>query len=182
MKQEDANEASTNDSLFEEIRIKEEKDEESEIIQEELLYQQPEYDENDEECDENEDDDDDELDDKTFNGSSSSSFFQNAARNASFPVISAIRSRVNRPRIKLHSVVKSEKARKLLVQFPLSCPFCKKKSKSLKNRNEHVKYCPNNPHRIDSKCNICLKSFCDPYYVKKHLINVHGPDALSTTR
>ncbi|KAG5668625.1 hypothetical protein PVAND_016560 [Polypedilum vanderplanki] len=83
---------------------------------------------------------------------------------------------VVKPRVKLFNVIKNEKAKKFMEINPKICPFCKKISKSNKHRNEHVKYCISNPDRIVSKCPHCSKSFCDPYYVKKHMKTIHGDD------
>lgn len=81
-----------------------------------------------------------------------------------------------KPRVKLYNVIKNEKVKKFMELNPQICPFCKKISKSNKHRNEHVKYCVSNPDRIISKCPHCSKSFCDPYYVRKHMKTIHGDD------
>jgi hypothetical protein len=77
-------------------------------------------------------------------------------------------------KISIERVVPSPKIQKFMTENPMICPFCRKLFKTTKHRNEHVKYCFDNPNRIVSNCHICGKSVCDPYYLRKHLRNVHG--------
>jgi hypothetical protein len=78
-----------------------------------------------------------------------------------------------RRRVTMSTVVKDEAARQFMERNPLTCPFCKKLSTLTKHRNEHVKYCIKNCDRIESKCPYCDKSFCDPFYVRKHVRAIH---------
>lgn len=77
-------------------------------------------------------------------------------------------------------VVPVKKLQQFMKVNPGKCPFCNKNFKTSKHRNEHVKYCFENPHRVISKCSLCQKSVCDPYYLRKHMRNVHGTS--TTTR
>lgn len=77
-------------------------------------------------------------------------------------------------RIRVEDVIKSEEHKMWFDLRPEICPFCSKKAKTNKHRNEHVKYCTENPDRIVSQCPFCNKSFCDPYYVRKHCKNIHA--------
>jgi hypothetical protein len=77
-------------------------------------------------------------------------------------------------KISVDRVVPNKKLQKFMLEHPSLCPFCRKLFKTTKHRNEHVKYCFDNPDRIVSSCPICSKSVCDPYYLRKHLRNVHG--------
>lgn len=89
-----------------------------------------------------------------------------------FPTI--LRRMTSQRRVTIDSVVKGQRARTFMEMFPINCPFCMKKAKNQKHRNEHVKYCIKNPDRVISTCPLCDKNFCDPYYVRKHLIHVHS--------
>lgn len=80
----------------------------------------------------------------------------------------------SKPRTRIENVVKDDEAKAFMDLHPEICPFCKKKAKTLKHRNEHVKYCSENPDRVVSKCPYCDKSFCDPYYVRKHVKTIHS--------
>lgn len=82
--------------------------------------------------------------------------------------------RRNQNSISLDRVVPSKKIQGLMFAHPEFCPFCEKHCKTNKHRNEHVKYCFSNPHRVVSMCPLCHKSVCDPYYLRKHMRNVHG--------
>lgn len=84
-------------------------------------------------------------------------------------------------KISIERVVPNKKLLKFMNENPSLCPFCRKQFKTTKHRNEHVKYCFDNPHRIVSNCPICGKSVCDPYYLRKHLKNVHGHEATSSS-
>lgn len=77
-------------------------------------------------------------------------------------------------KISVERVVPNKKLQRFMAEHPSLCPFCRKLFKTTKHRNEHVKYCFDNPNRIVSSCPICSKSVCDPYYLRKHLRNVHG--------
>lgn len=77
-------------------------------------------------------------------------------------------------KISVRRVVPSLRTQQFMKAEPNICPFCMKKFKTSKHRNEHVKYCFDNPNRIVSTCPLCSKSFCDPYYLRKHLRVVHG--------
>lgn len=79
-----------------------------------------------------------------------------------------------RRRTRIEDVVKKDEAKMWMDLRPEICPFCNKKAKTNKHRNEHVKYCSENPDRIVSKCPYCDKSFCDPYYVRKHVRTIHS--------
>ncbi|CRL08089.1 CLUMA_CG020825, isoform A [Clunio marinus] len=74
-------------------------------------------------------------------------------------------------------VVPSQKFQNFMFKNPTICPFCNKFFNTTKHRNEHVKYCFDNPNRVVSQCKICSKSVCDPYYLRKHMKNVHGKNA-----
>lgn len=76
-------------------------------------------------------------------------------------------------KISVERVVPSRKMKEFMNENPQTCPFCRKLFKTTKHRNEHVKYCFDNPDRIVSKCPLCSKSVCDPYYLRKHLRTVH---------
>lgn len=76
-------------------------------------------------------------------------------------------------RITIESVVLNDQVKKFMAENPITCPFCWKEATSLKHRNEHVKYCRCNPNRVISKCPLCEKNFCDPYYLRKHLRLMH---------
>ena len=76
--------------------------------------------------------------------------------------------------ITLNRVVPSKRIQNFMNSCPEICPFCERKCKTSKHRNEHVKYCYTNPNRIVSVCQLCKKSVCDPYYLRKHMRNVHG--------
>lgn len=76
--------------------------------------------------------------------------------------------------ISLDRVVPSKRHQHFMNVNPETCPFCEKLCKTSKHRNEHVKYCFINPNRIVSVCPLCAKSVCDPYYLRKHMRNVHG--------
>lgn len=78
--------------------------------------------------------------------------------------------------ISVDRVVPSRAIQKFMLKYPEVCPFCEKSCKTNKHRNEHVKYCFSNPNRIVSVCPLCDKSVCDPYYLRKHLRNVHRTD------
>lgn len=78
-----------------------------------------------------------------------------------------------RQRILVNDVVKNKQAREMMNNFPETCPFCEKFLKTTKHRNEHVKYCYKNPDRVISECPFCNKTFCDPYYVRKHIYAIH---------
>lgn len=82
-------------------------------------------------------------------------------------------------KISVERVVPSKKFQQFMADNPLICPFCSKYFKTSKHRNEHVKYCFSNKNRIISLCPLCKKSVCDPYYLRKHLRNVHGKAAES---
>lgn len=77
-------------------------------------------------------------------------------------------------KISVDRVVPSKKLQQFMHINQEICPFCKKFFKTSKHRNEHVKYCTNNPNRVVSLCPLCNKSVCDPYYLRKHIRNVHG--------
>lgn len=77
-------------------------------------------------------------------------------------------------RVKIEDVVKNKQVKLWFDLRPDTCPFCNKKAKTTKHRNEHVKYCSENPDRIISRCPHCSKSFCDPYYIRKHIRTVHA--------
>lgn len=77
-------------------------------------------------------------------------------------------------KISMGRVVPNRKLQQFMTENAMLCPFCRKLFKTTKHRNEHVKYCFDNPNRIVSNCPICKKSVCDPYYLRKHLRNVHG--------
>lgn len=77
-------------------------------------------------------------------------------------------------KVSLGRVVPNRKTQQFMVDHPMICPFCRKYFKTTKHRNEHVKYCFDNPNRVVSNCPICGKSVCDPYYLRKHMRNVHG--------
>lgn len=77
-------------------------------------------------------------------------------------------------KISIRRVVPSKKMQKFMNDNPGKCPFCQRSFKTSKHRNEHVKYCFENPNRVVSTCPLCQKSVCDPYYLRKHLRNVHG--------
>lgn len=83
-------------------------------------------------------------------------------------------SPTNGGKISVERVVPSLEIQRIMANHPDICPFCNKKFKTMKHRNEHVKYCLDNPNRIVSKCSLCRKSVCDPYYLRKHMKNVHG--------
>lgn len=84
-------------------------------------------------------------------------------------------------KIHLGRVVPSKVLQKFMNENPGICPFCKKHFKTPKHRNEHVKYCFQNPNRIVSVCPLCDKNVCDPYYLRKHMKNVHGNEAMSSS-
>lgn len=84
-------------------------------------------------------------------------------------------------KIHLGRVVPSKVLQKFMNENPGICPFCKKHFKTPKHRNEHVKYCFQNPNRIISVCPLCDKNVCDPYYLRKHMKNVHGNEATSSS-
>lgn len=84
-------------------------------------------------------------------------------------------------KIHLGRVVPSKILQKFMNENPGICPFCKKQFKTPKHRNEHVKYCFQNPNRIVSVCPLCDKNVCDPYYLRKHMKNVHGNDTISSS-
>jgi hypothetical protein len=84
-------------------------------------------------------------------------------------------------KVSLGRVVPNRKLQQFMVEHPSLCPFCRKLFKTTKHRNEHVKYCFDNPNRIVSNCSICGKSVCDPYYLRKHLRNVHGQNSDTPT-
>lgn len=77
-------------------------------------------------------------------------------------------------KISVERVVPSKKLQQFMSDNPQICPFCNKFFKTSKHRNEHVKYCFDNPDRIVSRCPLCGKSVCDPYYLRKHLRKIHG--------
>lgn len=77
-------------------------------------------------------------------------------------------------KISVKRVVPSKQMQQIMSQNPKLCPFCGKHFKTSKHRNEHVKYCFDNPDRIVSQCPLCNKSVCDPYYLRKHIRLVHG--------
>lgn len=77
-------------------------------------------------------------------------------------------------KISVKRVVPSKQMQQIMSQNPKFCPFCGKLFKTSKHRNEHVKYCFENPDRIVSQCPMCNKSVCDPYYLRKHIRLVHG--------
>lgn len=81
---------------------------------------------------------------------------------------------IPRQRVRVDSVIKRNEDRIFMDENPDLCPFCKKRAKTSKHRNEHVKYCTENPDRVVSKCPYCEKSFCDPYYVRKHIRTIHS--------
>jgi hypothetical protein len=84
------------------------------------------------------------------------------------------------PRILVKNVVKSNSARLFMITHPDVCPFCQKRASNPKHRNEHVKYCSENPDRVVSKCPYCGKNFCDPYYVRKHIRSIHAEHFVKT--
>lgn len=84
-------------------------------------------------------------------------------------------------KIHLGRVVPSKVLQNFMNANPGICPFCKKQFKTSKHRNEHVKYCFQNPNRIVSVCPLCDKNVCDPYYLRKHMKNVHGNEATSSS-
>lgn len=84
-------------------------------------------------------------------------------------------------KIHLGRVVPSKILQKFMNENPGICPFCKKHFKTPKHRNEHVKYCFQNPNRIVSVCPLCDKNVCDPYYLRKHMKNVHGNETASSS-
>lgn len=84
-------------------------------------------------------------------------------------------------KISVERVVPNKKLLKFMNENPSLCPFCRKQFKTTKHRNEHVKYCFDNPNRIVSNCPICGKSVCDPYYLRKHLRNVHGQSSVNSS-
>lgn len=77
-------------------------------------------------------------------------------------------------KISVERVVPNKKLQQFMLDNPAVCPFCNKIFKTPKHRNEHVKYCVTNPHRVVSRCPLCNKSVCDPYYLRKHMRNIHG--------
>lgn len=83
-------------------------------------------------------------------------------------------------KISVNRVVPSKHFRDFMQKHPTICPFCHKLFKTTKHRNEHVKYCFDNPDRVVSTCPLCNKSVCDPYYLRKHLRNVHGKSESTT--
>jgi hypothetical protein len=85
-------------------------------------------------------------------------------------------------KISMEKVVPSKKIQKYMNDHPGTCPFCEKLFKTAKHRNEHVKYCFQNPNRVVSVCPLCNKNVCDPYYLRKHIKNVHGALSLHKLR
>lgn len=77
-------------------------------------------------------------------------------------------------KISIGRVVPSKANQEFMNRNVTTCPFCRKLFKNTKHRNEHVKYCVDNSNRIVSECHLCKKSVCDPYYLRKHMKNVHG--------
>lgn len=146
------------DEMFEEIKVKEEKGDFSEIIQMTEMHEEGQVEGGNYEYSSDE--------------PASSSFLQQQRQQT--PKIIKVVSHAPRKRTKVDSVVKSEIARRFMDENPTDCPFCKKSSSSNKNRNEHVKYCTLNPDRVVSYCPYCDKSFCDPYYVRKHIKTLHS--------
>lgn len=101
--------------------------------------------------------------------------------NISHPYLLPSDPGFQKKRIKIDDVVKNEEHKMWLELRPEICPFCNKKAKTQKHRNEHVKYCSQNPDRVVSNCPFCAKSFCDPYYVRKHCKNTHAEMLLSNS-
>lgn len=80
-------------------------------------------------------------------------------------------------KVSLARVVPSKSTQEFMNRNITTCPFCRKIFKTSKHRNEHVKFCFDNPDRIVSECHLCHKSVCDPYYLRKHMRKVHAIDS-----
>lgn len=108
---------------------------------------------------------------KTLAAGTQSSFFSKTSKQRTQ---SPFFSKTPKTRTRVEMVVKDDDNKAFMDLHPLICPFCRKKAKTMKHRNEHVKYCSENPDRVVSKCPYCEKSFCDPYYVRKHIKTLHA--------
>lgn len=70
--------------------------------------------------------------------------------------------------------VKSKEAWKFMKENPYSCPFCDKVVNRKKGRNTHVKFCKENPDRLNSDCPFCQKTLGTPYALKLHISSHHN--------